>query len=89
MDVQVVVAYIFGLVLIYLIARVLVLPVRILLRLLYNALVGALLLAFVNFVGSYVIGIYLPINPVTALVAGFLGIPGVVLLVALQYLLLS
>lgn len=89
MDIQVVVAYIFGLVLIYLLARVLMLPVRILLRLVYNALVGALLLALVNFVGSYVIGVYLPINPVTALIAGFLGIPGVVLLIVLQYLLLS
>jgi len=85
---QVVVAYAFGVFLLYLIARVLVLPLRILLRLLYNALVGALLLAFVNFVGGYVLGIYLPINPVTALVAGFLGIPGIVLLVALQHLLL-
>lgn len=88
MEVQVVAAYVFGLLLIYLIARVLVLPVRIVLRLVYNALVGALLLAFVNFIGSYIIGIYLPVNPVTALVAGFLGIPGVVLLIALQYLLL-
>lgn len=87
MEVQVVAAYVFGLLLLYLIARVLVLPVRIVLRLVYNALVGALLLAFVNFVG-YIIGIYLPVNPVTALVAGFLGIPGVVLLIALQYLLL-
>lgn len=88
MELHVVFAYAFGVLLLYLIARVLVLPLRILLRLLYNALVGALLLAFVNFVGSFVIGVYLPINPVTALVAGFLGIPGVVLLIALQYLLL-
>lgn len=88
MELRVLIAYLFGLGLLYLIARVLVLPVRILLRLLYNALVGAVLLALVNFVGSYVLGVYLPINPVTALVAGFLGIPGVVLLIVLQYLLL-
>ena len=73
---QVVVAYVFGVFLLTLIARVLVLPLRILLRLLYNALVGALLLAFVNFVGGYVLGIYLPINPVTALVVrGFWVFP--------------
>jgi len=49
---------------------------------------GVALLAFVNFLGRFVLGIYLPINPVTALVAGFLGIPGVVLLIALQHLIL-
>lgn len=88
MELRVLVAYLFGLGLVYLIARVLVLPFRILSRLLYNALMGALLLLFVNLVGQYVLGVYLPVNPVTALVAGFLGIPGVVLLIALQLLLL-
>ena len=88
MEVHVVVAYLFGILLLYLIARVLLLPVRVVLRLVYNALLGVALLAFVNFLGRFVLGIYLPINPVTALVAGFLGIPGVVLLIALQHLIL-
>lgn len=88
MELHVIFAYAFGVLLLYLIAKVLVLPLRIVLRLIFNALVGALLLAFVNFVGAYVIGVYLPINPITALVAGFLGVPGVVLLIVLQYLLL-
>ncbi|MBO8142386.1 MAG: pro-sigmaK processing inhibitor BofA family protein [Firmicutes bacterium] len=88
MEVHVVVAYVFGIVLLYLITRVLLVPVRILLRLVYNVLLGAALLVFVNFVGTHVLGIYLPVNPVTALVVGFLGIPGIILLVALQHLLL-
>ncbi|HLT57983.1 MAG: pro-sigmaK processing inhibitor BofA family protein [Limnochordales bacterium] len=88
MELHVVVAYIVGVLLLYLLARVLLLPLRVLLRLIYNALLGAALLALVNLAGTYVAGVYLPINPVTALVAGFLGLPGVVLLIALQHLLL-
>ncbi|MFO7265645.1 MAG: pro-sigmaK processing inhibitor BofA family protein [Limnochordales bacterium] len=88
MELRVIVAYLFGLGLLYLIARLLALPVRIVVRLVVNVLAGALLLAVVNFLGRFVLGVYVPINPVTALVAGLLGLPGVALLVALQYLLL-
>jgi len=88
MELRVIVAYLFGLGLLYLIARLLALPVRIVVRLVVNVLAGALLLAVVNFLGRSVLGVYVPINPVTALVAGLLGLPGVALLVALQYLLL-
>ncbi|HEY8416434.1 MAG TPA: pro-sigmaK processing inhibitor BofA family protein [Limnochordales bacterium] len=88
MELHVIIAYIVGVLLLYVIARLLLLPIRVFLRLIYNALLGAALLALANFIGTYVAGIYLPINPVTALVAGFLGIPGVVLLLALQHLVL-
>lgn len=88
MELRVIVAYLFGVGLLYLIARLLALPVRIVVRLVVNVLAGALLLAVVNFLGRFVLGVYVPINPVTALVAGLLGLPGVALLVALQYLLL-
>lgn len=88
MELHVIIAYIVGILLLYVIVRLLLLPVRVFLRLVYNALLGAALLALANLIGAYFAGIYLPINPVTALVAGFLGIPGVVLLLALQHLVL-
>lgn len=88
MELHVVIAYIVGVLLLYVLARLLLLPIRILLRLIYNALLGAALLALANWIGGSVGGLYLPINPVTALVAGFLGLPGVVLLIVLQRLML-
>lgn len=78
-------AYIFGIALIYFIARLLLIPLRWLIKLIYNGALGGLMIGVVNLLGAYV-DLYLPINPLTALVAGFLGIPGVVLIVLLHYL---
>lgn len=87
MELEVIVAYVFGLILLYFIARILLVPLKLIGRLLLNGVVGGILLFVFNLVGGY-FSLYLPINPITAMVVGFLGIPGVVLLVALQQLLL-
>ena len=46
--------------------------------------IGALFLFFLNAAGTN-IGLHVPINPATASIAGFLGIPGTVALAAIQY----
>ena len=71
-----------GVILFYLVGYVLMVPGRYLLRLMINACLGGLGLWAVHAFGS-IWGISLGINPVTALVSGFLGLPGVVLLMAL------
>ncbi|GCD12982.1 pro-sigmaK processing inhibitor BofA family protein [Clostridium tagluense] len=55
-------------------------PLKILGKLILNGALGVLLLLLVNFVGEYV-GISIAINAVTALIAGFLGVPGVIFLI--------
>lgn len=84
-DWSVLAAYGFGLLLIYALARVLLIPLRWIIKLVYNGLLGGLLIALVNFIGSF-FNFYLPINPISALIAGFLGLPGVILLIILHYL---
>ncbi|NPV54213.1 MAG: pro-sigmaK processing inhibitor BofA [Firmicutes bacterium] len=88
MDWTVVVAYLFGLFLLCLLACILVVPLRFILKLIYNGIIGGILLWIINIVGRH-FNIMIPVNPVTALVAGFLGIPGVVLLIALRYFLIG
>ena len=61
-------------------------PLRWAVKLLFHAAAGFVTLFLLNFFGS-VIGISLTITWVSALVAGLLGLPGVLLLLALQYLL--
>ena len=56
--------------------RLLFLPVRFIWKLLVNSLCGFACLWLLNTV-SGVTGLYLPINAVTVLVTGFLGLPGV------------
>lgn len=79
-ELNVVLAYIFGIILIYLIGRMFFMPIKLVLRLIYNGLIGGAMLWVVNFIGAY-IGFSIAINPITALVAGFLGMPGVIILI--------
>lgn len=71
---------------IYIIGMLLVLPIRIIIKFIVNGLIGAFLLFIINIFGN-IFGITVAINPVTALVAGFLGIPGIALLLFLQFFL--
>ena len=61
-------------------------PLKIAFKLVGNAVVGGLLLLFINFVGG-IVNIQIGINLVTAVVAGVLGVPGVALMLILQVVL--
>ncbi len=72
-------AFAVGLIAIYFIAKIITLPAKIALKLLYNGALGGILLWVVNLIGSN-FGFEIGINFISALIAGFLGIPGVVIL---------
>lgn len=55
-------------------------PLKILGKLILNGALGVLLLLLVNFIGG-TIDLIIPINAVSALIAGFLGVPGVIFLI--------
>ncbi len=50
--------------------------------------IGALLLFFLNTFGSP-IDLHVPINPGTAIVTGFLGVPGLVALAAIELIIIG
>ena len=79
-ELNIILAYAFGIILIYLIGRVFLMPIKLVLRLIYNGLIGGVMLWVLNFIGAY-FGFSIAINPITALVAGFLGMPGIIILV--------
>jgi len=80
------VAFLAGLVLLYIIGMILVVPVKFLMKLLLNGIVGGIALFFINIVGG-LFGFGLAINPINALIVGIFGIPGIVLLFILQLVL--
>lgn len=82
----VILAYAFGLILLYIIGWLLIVPIRVILKLIANAIVGGIALIVLNFIGGF-IGISIGVNPITALVVGVLGVPGVILLLVIQYIL--
>ncbi len=83
---EVIAAFAAGIALLYFAGRLLLAPLRLIGRLVLNGIAGGLMLLLVNLLGS-VLGIHININPVTALTAGFLGIPGVIMLLLLELIL--
>lgn len=83
---DVVLYFALGLALLYGLGWLLLVPLRRVLGLLVNSVLGALALLLVNLIGSGW-GYAILINPFTALLVGFLGVPGVGLAALLQWIL--
>ncbi len=80
---SVILAYAVGIILLFILGRVLLVPMKVVLKLVYNALLGAIALIAVNFVGGLV-GFHIAFNVITAFIVGILGIPGLILLIILK-----
>lgn len=78
--IQLILALLFLAFLVYLVGRLLLAPLRLLAKIAINSLFGLLLLWAFNFAGSY-FSFTIPLNWLTVLIAGFLGIPGLILLI--------
>lgn len=59
--------------------------VKILKKLLVNTILGAVLLAVINFIGIY-FNFNIALNIYSALIIGVLGVPGLVLLIFLKFM---
>lgn len=79
MDYRIMVYALVGLLLLYVVIKFLKWPLKILI----NGVIGIVLLYIANFIGGY-LGFAIGINAVTALIAGFLGVPGVIFLIIFQ-----
>ncbi len=67
------------------VAKFLSWPFKTIIKLLLNIAFGLVLIILVNTFGVS-IGLHIPFNIVTALIAGLLGIPGVLCLIVLNYI---
>ncbi|MCF6462372.1 pro-sigmaK processing inhibitor BofA family protein [Clostridium sp. Cult1] len=86
MEISSILAFVFGLFLLYIIGILLVIPIKMIIKLIVNGVLGGILLLIVNLIGGF-IGISIAINPLTAIIAGILGIPGIILLLIIQNIL--
>ncbi|WP_462410017.1 pro-sigmaK processing inhibitor BofA family protein [Neobacillus sp. Marseille-QA0830] len=84
MEPVLVIAVLGGLVLLLLITGAPFKPLRFIGQAAIKIVIGALLLFFLNTVGNRY-GIHVPINLFTSVLSGFLGIPGVFALAAIQH----
>ncbi|MBP3672728.1 MAG: pro-sigmaK processing inhibitor BofA family protein [Oscillospiraceae bacterium] len=72
--------------LLFVLIRVMLLPIKLVWKLLINSACGFICLWLLNWISGFT-GVYFPINLVTAAIAGFLGLPGIGLLALVQMIL--
>ena len=78
---EIVGSFIVGIIVLFILLRVLSLPFRIVWKLITNSIVGALMLWVVN-----LFGLGIDITFFKALIAGFFGVPGVLVVVLAHFL---
>ena len=69
-------------ILIFLVGKIFLWPLKIVLKLAANSLIGGLIIFVINAIGAG-FGIFIPLNVLNALIVGALGIPGAALLLLL------
>ena len=78
--------FVFGFIFVLIICKIFVMPVKRIIKLILNSLLGVAFIYIINYFGSNY-GFHLGINWWTMFVSGILGIPGVILLIVLKYIL--
>ena len=85
MDSDTLIAYLAGIIVIFLIGRIFIIPLKIILKLIINSLLGGILILLINVIGA-TWGFHLGLNIITAIFVGLLGIPGSIVLILLKLL---
>lgn len=83
MDINTVIIYLGCLIVLFIVGKVFYLPLKHIIKLLLNSVFGGFLIYIINVVGSSY-GFHIGLNVWTAVFAGVLGVPGVVVLVLIR-----
>lgn len=69
----------------FLFGRIFIVPLKKILKLVFNSILGAVIIYIINLVGSS-FGFHIGLNLFTSIVVGILGIPGVISLIIIKIL---
>lgn len=86
MDFTMILPILIGVAVLFIVLKLLALPMKIIIKLVINGLVGGLVIFIVNLIGAN-FGFMIDLTWITALIVGFLGVPGVVIVAILQFIL--
>ncbi len=86
MEGNTILVYVACIIFLFLFGRIFVLPLKSILKLIVNSILGALLIWFINLIGG-AFGFHIGLNLVTSIVIGILGLPGAILLIVLKLVL--
>ncbi len=82
LDLSIYVTYLGMIVIVFVFGKMFLWPLKMILRLVLNSVIGGILLLLINYFGQSA-GLFIPLNILTACIAGILGLPGVVMLLFL------
>ena len=82
MEIGVLLAYGFALLALYVVGYLFLVPLKFLLKLIVNSILGGVVILLINLVGG-IWGFHLALNVFSAIIVGVLGLPGVALLAIL------
>ncbi len=85
MDFMLILPFLAGIAILFIILKILALPMKIIIKLLINAVVGGAIILLVNLIGAN-FGFAINLNWISALVVGILGVPGVLIATILQFI---
>ena len=70
---------------IFIIGKIFLFPIKRILKLVFNTIIGGAIIYIINLVGAS-FGFHIGLNIITSLVVGILGIPGAILLIILKFI---
>lgn len=82
----IIVAWVLGVFVVFTFGKALLMPLKVVFKLAINGFLGGIAIILINLIGAP-FGFTLSLNIPSALIAGVLGLPGVILLVTLKFLL--
>ena len=85
MEVGVIFATLLLMVVLFLVIRLIMGPLKVLTRVFINCGISLIIIIAVNFIGSF-LGCHIPVNPVSVMTIGLLGAPGFVMVTFLSFL---
>lgn len=86
MDFTMILPILIGVGVLFIVLKLLALPMKLIIKLVINGLVGGAIIFIVNLIGAN-FGFTIDLNWITALIVGILGVPGVIVVAILQFVL--
>ena len=85
MDSTTLLGYLAGICILFIIGRIFILPIKSICKLLFNSILGGLLILTINYIGGF-FSFHIGLNLFTIIFVSILGVPGSILLIIIKFL---
>ena len=86
MESNILVSYFIGIIVIFFVGRLFIVPLKYIFKLILNSIFGGVFILLINLIGGN-FGFHIGLNLITAIFVGLLGIPGSIVLILLKLML--